>query len=109
MSESVEHLAQIDRSEIQLTTSCPPADVRNGKIQLTVVRISIFKKMKHDAINDDENDDASDGNDNHMKIQELDGAFCENISEILDMTLPKQCGSIWAGGHNGKCPPESPK
>ena len=42
--------------------------------------------MKHDAINDDENDDASDGNDNHMRTQELDGAFCENVVKILDMT-----------------------
>ena len=45
--------------------------------------------MKHDAINDDENDDASDGNDNRMKIQELDGAFRENVLRILDMNIPK--------------------
>ena len=40
-------------------------------------------------MDDDEHDDASDGNDNHIKIQELDGAFCVNILEILDMILPK--------------------
>ena len=33
--------------------------------------------MEHDAITGYEYDDASDGNDNHMNIQELDGAFCE--------------------------------
>ena len=89
MSESVKHVAQIGRSEIQLTTSCPPADVRNGKIQWIVVQVSIVKKMKHDAINDNENDDASDANDNHMKNQELDGAFCENVLESLDKIIPK--------------------
>ena len=89
MSESVEHLAQIDGAETQVTTSCRPADLRNGKIHWTVVQISIFKKMKHDAINDDENDDKDDGNDNHMKILELDGAFCEHVLQILDMTLAK--------------------
>ena len=61
-------MAQIERSDTQLTTSCPHADVRVGKTQWTVVQTSIFKKMKHDAINDAENDDASDGKDNHMKI-----------------------------------------
>ena len=37
----------------------------------------------------DEDDDASDGNGNHMKIQELDGACCENVQEILGMALRK--------------------
>ena len=63
----------------QLTTSCPPADLGDGKIQWIVVQISIFKEMKHDAIDDDENDDKDDGNHNHLKIQEFDGAFCENV------------------------------
>ena len=71
--------------------------------------MSIFKKMKHDAINDDETDDARDGNDNHMKIQELDGAFCENVPEIRGMTLPKprfrnSADQVGLVGRNGKCP-----
>ena len=44
--------------------------------------------MKHDAVDDDEDDDKDDGNDNHMKIKELDGAFCENVLQILDIILP---------------------
>ena len=46
--------------------------------------------MKHDAIDDDENDDAGDGNDNHMKIIDFEGAFCENVLQILDRVLPKR-------------------
>ena len=89
MSESVECLAQINRAEPQLTTSCPPADVNNGKIEWAVVQTSIFKKIQHDAINDNENDDRENGNDNHMKILELDGTFCKNFLQTLDMALPK--------------------
>ena len=89
MSESVEHLAQIDGAETQVTTSCRPADPRNGKIHWTVAQISIFKKMKHDAMDDDEQDNSNDGNANFMKNHEFDGAFCENVLLILDRTLPK--------------------
>ena len=32
ISESVEHSAQIDTAETPVTPSCPPADLRNGKI-----------------------------------------------------------------------------
>ena len=32
ISESVEQLAQIDRADTPVTPSCPPADLRNGKI-----------------------------------------------------------------------------
>ena len=32
ISESVEHSAQIDTAETLVTPSCPPADLRNGKI-----------------------------------------------------------------------------
>ena len=67
----------------------PTADISNGNIQLTVVQTPIFKNMKHGAINDDETDDATGRNDNHMRILELDGAFCANVLQILDMTLPK--------------------
>ena len=89
MSESVEHLAQNDRAQTQVTTSCRPADLRNGKIHGTVVQTSIFKKMKHDAMDDEEKDNSNEGNANCMKIQEFDGAFCENVLQILDRTLPK--------------------
>ena len=34
-------------------------------------------------------DDANDGNDNHMKIKESDGAFCEIVLQIRGRTLPK--------------------
>ena len=53
ISESVKHLAQIDTAEIPVTPSCPPADLRNGKTKWTIVQIIIFKKMKHDAMDDD--------------------------------------------------------
>ena len=67
MSESVEHLAQIDGAATQVTTACRPADLRNGKIHWTVVQISIFKKMKHDAMDDDEEDTSDAGNANRME------------------------------------------
>ena len=54
MLESVEHSTQIDGAETQVTTSCRLADLRNGKTHLTVVQISRLKKMKHDAMDDDE-------------------------------------------------------
>ena len=89
MSESVEHLAQIDGAETQVTTSCRPADLRNGKIHWTVVQISIFKKMKHDAMDDDEKNNSNDNNANCVKNHEFDDAMCENVLQILYMTLPK--------------------
>ena len=67
MSESVEHLAQIDRAETPVTPSCPPADLRDGKIHKTVNQISIIKKMKHAAKDDDEQDTSNDDNANGMK------------------------------------------
>ena len=45
--------------------------------------------MKHGAVDDDEYDDADDGNDNHMNIEKSDDAVCENVLQILVMTLPK--------------------
>ena len=70
--------------------------------------------MKHAAKYDDEKYTSQDDNASGMKNQWFDGAFCENVLQILDMTLPEprfrqQCGSIWAGGHNGGWPPESSK
>ena len=89
MSESVKHLAQIDGAETQVTTTCRPADLRNGKIHWTVIQISIFKKMKHGAMDDDEKDNSNDGNANCMKNHEFDGSFCQNVVQILDRALPK--------------------
>ena len=88
MSESVKHLAQIDGSETQVTTSCRPADLRNGKINWTVDQITIIKKMKHAATDDDETYTSKDENANCMKNQRFDCAFCENVFQILDMILP---------------------
>ena len=34
-------------------------------------------------------DDSNDGNANCMKNHEFDGAFCDNVLQILDRTLPK--------------------
>ena len=45
--------------------------------------------MKHDAMDDDEKDNSNDGNANCMKNHEFDGAVCENVLQILYMTLPK--------------------
>ena len=89
MSDSVEHLPHIDRAELQLTTLCPPANLRDGKTQVDVVQMSIFKGTKHHAVDDDEYDEKNNGNGNHMKVRELDGAFGENVQEIRGMTLPK--------------------
>ena len=40
-------------------------------------------------MDDDEKDSSNDGNANCMKNHEFDGAFCENVLQILDRTLPK--------------------
>ena len=69
ISESVEHLAQIDTAETPVTPSCPPADLRNDKIHQTVDQIPIIKKMKHAAKEDDEQDTSKDDNANDMKNQ----------------------------------------
>ena len=45
--------------------------------------------MKHDAKDDDEKDTSIDDNANGMKNQWFDGAFCEKVLQILDMTLPE--------------------
>ena len=44
--------------------------------------------MKHAANDDDEQDISNDANANGMKKQLFDSAFCENVVQILDMTLP---------------------
>ena len=44
--------------------------------------------MKHAAKDDDEQDTSNDDNANDMKNQLFDGALCENVLQILDMTLP---------------------
>ena len=72
-----------------MTTSLRPADFRNGKTHWTVVQISIFKKMKHDAMDDDEKDNSKHGNATCMKNHEFDGAICDNVLQILYMILPK--------------------
>ena len=43
--------------------------------------------MKHAAKDDDEQDTSKDDNANDMKNQWFDGAFCENVLQILDMTF----------------------
>ena len=45
--------------------------------------------MKHAAKDDDERDTSNDNNANDMKNQGFDSAFCENVLQILDMTLPE--------------------
>ena len=82
-------MSQIDRAETPVTPSCPPADLRNGKIHSTVDQISTIKKMKHAANDDDEQDTSNDDNATDMKKQWFDSAFCENVLQILDMTLPE--------------------
>ena len=39
--------------------------------------------------NKDEQDTSNDNNANDMKNQGFDSAFCENVLQILDMTLPE--------------------
>ena len=53
-------------------------------------------------MDDDEKDNSNDGNANCMKNHEFDGAICDNVLQILCMTLPKprfrdradQCGLV---------------
>ena len=45
--------------------------------------------MKHAAEDDDEQNISNDANANDMKNQWFDGACCENVLQILDMTLPE--------------------
>ena len=89
ISESVQHFAQINRAETLVTPSCPPADLRNGKIHQTVDQISIIKKMRHAGKDDDKTDASKDDNANGMKNQWFDCAFCKNVLQVLDMTLPE--------------------
>ena len=70
--------------------------------------------MKHTAKDDDEQDTSNEDNANDMKKQWFDIAFCKKCSTNLGHDysrtwVSKQCDSIWAGGHNGKCAPESSK
>ena len=88
ISKSVKHLTQIDTAETPVTPSCPPADLRNGKINETVDQISIIKKMQHAAKDDDEQDTSNDTNANDMKNLGFNSPFGENVLQILDMTLP---------------------
>ena len=44
--------------------------------------------MKHAAKYDDEQDTSNDDNANGMKNQWFDYTCCENVLQILDMTLP---------------------
>ena len=67
ISESVEPLAQIDTAEIPVTPSCPPADLRNGKIHWTGDPIAIIKKMKHAAKDDDDKNTSNNDNGTGMK------------------------------------------
>ena len=57
----------------------PPRGPQERQNDWTVVQISIFKKMKHEAMDDDEKDNSNDGNANCMNNHELDGAICENV------------------------------
>ena len=45
--------------------------------------------MKHAAKDDDEQDTSNDKNANDMKNQGFNSPFCENVLQILDMTLPE--------------------
>ena len=45
--------------------------------------------MKHAAKNKNEQDTSNDDNANNMKNQGFDTACCENVLQILDMTLPE--------------------
>ena len=45
--------------------------------------------MKHPAKKDDKQNTSNDDNAKGMKNQWFDGAFCENVLQILDMTLPE--------------------
>ena len=45
--------------------------------------------MKHAAKDDAEKDTSNDENAKGMKNQWFDGAFCEKVRQILDMTPPE--------------------
>ena len=45
--------------------------------------------MKHAAKYDDEKYTSQDDNASGMKNQWFDGAFCENVLQIMHMTLPE--------------------
>ena len=45
--------------------------------------------MTHAAKDDDEQDTSEDDNANGMKNQWFDGVFCENVLQILGITLPE--------------------
>ena len=45
--------------------------------------------MKHAAKDDDEQDTSNNDDANDMKNRWFDNAFCENVLQILDMTLPE--------------------
>ena len=45
--------------------------------------------MKHAAKGDDEQNTSNDDNASGMKNQWFDGAFCENVLQIPDTTLPE--------------------
>ena len=45
--------------------------------------------MKHAAKDDDEQTISNDDNTNGMKNHSFEGAFCENVLQILGMTLPE--------------------
>mgnify|MGYP001360244060 CR=1 FL=1 len=45
--------------------------------------------MKHAAKDDDEQDTSNDKNAKDMKNQGFNNPFCENVLQILDMTLPE--------------------
>ena len=62
--------------------------------------------------NDGNNDDADDGNANHMQLKVSDGPFCKNVQQILDMTLAKprfrdSVDQLLLQGTMGSCPPEA--
>ena len=46
-------------------------------------------KMQHAAKDDDEQDTSNDKNANAMKNQGFTSPFCENVLQILGMTLPE--------------------
>ena len=49
----------------------------------------MIKKMKHAAKDNDEQDTSKDAHANDMKKHEFAHAFCENVLQILDRTLPE--------------------
>ena len=67
--------------------------------------------MKHAAKDDDEQATSNDDNASDMKNQGFDSAFCENVLQILDMTLPgprfRRSADQFGVVANGKYAPES--